>query len=103
MPRDDAAGGNKETGTEWSDAAAVLCPACGYDVRSTTSDRCSECGPILDRSAAAASNLPWAHRGRIGRLRAFVKTVWAVTLDVQSIRHELGRPQDPLDAIRFRW
>src|SRR4051794_5575478 len=105
MPKDDAAHVREETGIDGSDpaAAAVLCPACGYDVRSATSDRCSECGLVLDRSAATASNIPWAHRGRIGRLRAFVKTVWVVTVDARSIRHELGRPQLSGDADRFRW
>jgi hypothetical protein len=103
MSKQDAASGNESGATESWDAAAVLCPGCGYDVRSATSGRCSECGLVLDRSAAASSNIPWAHRRRIGRIRAFVRTVWAVTVDARSIRHELGRPQSPRDAIHFRW
>jgi hypothetical protein len=104
MPKNDAAPGSHEAATDGSDpAAAVLCPRCGYDVRSATSGRCSECGLILDRSAAAASNIPWAHRRQIGRTRALVKTVWLVTVDAGAIRHELARPQLPRDADRFRW
>src|SRR4051794_5371921 len=103
MSDDDAGNeyGSSATGA-WGPAGG-LCPACGYDVRSATSDRCSECGLVLDRSAAAASNIPSAHRGQIGRVRAFVKTVWLVTVDSPSIRHELSRPQLSGDAERFRW
>jgi hypothetical protein len=87
---------------ESAEAAAVLCPGCGYDLRGGTTDRCSECGLEVDRTAVRWSGVPWAHRRQIGRVRAFWKTVWYVTLDKRLIRHELARPQDLRDARRFR-
>jgi hypothetical protein len=87
---------------EQGDTAAVLCPGCGYDLRGATTQRCSECGLEIDRRAIRTSDLPWAHRRRVGRLRTFWKTVWYVTADKRLIRQELARPQDPRDARRFR-
>jgi hypothetical protein len=81
---------------------SLLCPQCGYDLRGITSDRCSECGLEIDRSDMNISAIPWAHRRQIGRLRAFVRTVWLITIDSKRIRHELARPQDAKDARRFR-
>jgi hypothetical protein len=80
---------------------AVLCPGCGYDLRGATIERCSECGLEIDRRAIRTSDLPWAHRRRVGRVRAFWKTVWYVTADNRLIRQELARPQEPRDARRF--
>ena len=84
------------------DASAVLCPGCGYDLRGASRDRCSECGLEIDWNAVRTSDVPWAHRRQIGRVRAFWKTVWYVTLDKRRIRHELAKPQDLKDARRFR-
>jgi hypothetical protein len=84
------------------EAEATLCPNCGYNMRAATSDRCSECGLVIDRAALRESGFPWAHRKRIGRVRAFLKTVWYVTIDSKRIRHELARPQDARDARWFR-
>src|SRR5688572_2773768 len=85
--------------TEWS----VLCPGCGYDLRAATEDRCSECGLAVDRASLEHSEIPWAHRRQIGRVRAFFKTVWMITSDVRSLRHEAAKPQSPSDAAAFRW
>ena len=38
----------------------------------------------------------------MGRLRAFLKTVWLVTADSKSLAHEAAKPQSPLDAAAFR-
>lgn len=84
------------------DPASALCPRCGYDLRGTTSDRCGECGLAIDREAVQSSGVPWSHRRTIGRVRAFVRTVWLVTVDSGRIRHELGKPHDPRDAAWFR-
>jgi hypothetical protein len=81
---------------------ASLCPGCGYDLRAATSDRCSECGLVIDRAALRESGFPWAHRRRIGRLRAILKTVWLVTIDGRALRDELAKPQDARDAASFR-
>lgn len=81
---------------------AQNCPSCGYDLRGTTSDRCSECGLPIDRAALSISQLPWSRRKEIGRVRAFFRTAWLVFIDSRRIRHELVRPQSPRDASRFR-
>jgi hypothetical protein len=83
-------------------AAPVLCPRCGYDLRGTTADRCSECGQEIDRAALAESGVPWAHRRKLGRVRTFLSTVWLVSIDSKRIRHELSKPQDLSAARRFR-
>ena len=80
----------------------ILCPGCGYDLRAATEGRCSECGLTIDRAALDRSGFPWAHRQRLGRSRAFWKTVLLVTLDHRSLRHETARPQSPRDAAAFR-
>ena len=58
-----------------------ICPACGYDLRATTSDHCSECGLAIDRDALQQSAIPWAHRRQIGRVRAYLKTLWQFSTD----------------------
>ena len=84
-----------------ADADAVPCPACGYDMRFATDDRCSECGLVVDRVALSVSGVPWAHRRQIGRVRAFIRTVWQITLDKQRLRQELAKPQERRDARAF--
>jgi hypothetical protein len=79
----------------------LLCPACGYDLRAATSDLCPECGLQIDRSLLQVSGVPWAHRNRIGRIAAYLKTVWLVTIGGKSLRYEASRRQDARDARRF--
>ena len=86
-----------------ADDRAVFCPSCGYDLRGSNAERCSECGMEIDRVALKTTAVPWAYRRSIGRVRAFLKTVWLVTYDSQRIRHELIRPQDDRDARRFQY
>jgi hypothetical protein len=82
----------------------VLCPGCGYDLRGMTGDRCSECGLVIDHKALRRSAFPWAHRKSVGRVRAFLKTVWLVTADSQALRMEAAKEQSVRDAARFaRW
>jgi len=92
------------TGPQATPSRTVLCPACGYDLRATTGERCSECGWTIDREALKRSALPWAHRKSVGRFRAFLKTIWLVTADSNSLRHETAKAQSPRDATAFgRW
>lgn len=80
----------------------TLCPGCGYDLRAATEDRCSECGLVIDRRRLRVSGFAWAHRERIGTLRAYARTVWGVTRDDTRLRHEAARVQDPADGRAFR-
>jgi hypothetical protein len=83
-------------------AQAIHCPACGYDLRGTAGDRCSECGLVIDRDDLARSNFPWVYREKRGRLNAFLSTVWGITLDRKVLRHEAAKPQAVADALKFR-
>ena len=81
----------------------ILCPGCGYDLRAATGDRCSECGLVIDREALGRSGFPWAHRRGIGRVRAYFKTVWLVTVDSKQLAQETAKTQSPRDAAAFLW
>lgn len=81
---------------------ALLCPACGFDLRATISDRCGECGLPFDRAMLTISGIPWAHRRTMGRVRAYLKTLWQITLDRASIRHEASKAQELADGRSFR-
>lgn len=48
------------------------------------------------------SGIPWAHRRTMGRIRAFFATLWRITLDRASIRHEARKPQELSDARALR-
>jgi hypothetical protein len=85
-----------------SPGRTMLCPACGYDLRGTTGERCSECGLEIDREALKRSGFPWAHRASLGRLRAFLMTVWLMTIDSKALRNEAAKAQAPRDAAVFR-
>ncbi|HYE17314.1 MAG TPA: hypothetical protein VEA69_02660 [Tepidisphaeraceae bacterium] len=77
------------------------CPSCGYDLRAMVGDRCPECGQAVDRAALDVSAIPWAHRRRIGRVRAYLKTARMFTRGNRALLHEQLRPQDLGDARAF--
>ena len=80
----------------------LFCPVCGYDLRGIESTRCPECGGAFDRSALAASNIPWVHRRYLGTVRAFWKTVRMATVRPEHLGAECARPISYADALRFR-
>jgi len=84
-------------------AEGILCPQCGYDLRGSTSPRCSECGHDLAVLRATESQIPWVHRRQIGRARAYWRTAWRVTLHNRQFCAEVARPVGYADAQRFRW
>jgi hypothetical protein len=85
-----------------ADALALFCPACGYDLRAIDSDRCPECGLLIDRTATGQSTIPWSHRHRLGRLRAYWRTCLLVFFRPQQFRAEMDRPVSLADARAFR-
>ena len=80
----------------------LICPFCGYNLRGTPGERCSECGKEFDRATMAQSQIPWSHRRKIGRVRAFVKTCWLVTWRPGKLAEEMNRPVSLKDALAFR-
>ena len=83
-------------------AEDLFCPACGYSLYGIASNRCPECGLTIDRSAAAMSRIPWSHRARIGRFRAYWRTNMMAILRPGRLADEIRRPVDFRDAQRFR-
>ena len=81
----------------------ILCPDCGYDLRGSTSDRCPECGFVLEPLRSTESQIPWSHRRQLGRFRAYWKTVWLVARNPKRFCHEIARPVSYRDSQRFRW
>lgn len=81
----------------------LLCPACGYNLRGLTINRCPECGQDFDPADLIVSRIPWAHRRRNGRLRAYWQTVWLVMLRNRQFCRECYRPVRYTDAQKFRW
>ncbi len=79
----------------------LFCPACGYDLRASTDGRCNECGLAIDRASLRVSAFPWAHRREMGRVRAYVRTVWQVLVGNRALAYETVKPQDPADAQLF--
>ncbi len=81
----------------------ILCPDCGYDLRGSTSERCPECGFLLEPLRAGESQVPWSHRGQLGWFKAYWKTVWLVTRRPKRFCVEATRPVSYPDSQSFRW
>ena len=59
--------------------ADLLCGHCGQNLRGVSSDRCPECGHRFDRARTLGANIPWEQRRRLGRFRAYWRTVRLIT------------------------
>ena len=79
-----------------------LCPNCGYDLRGFRAERCSECGQTIDWAALAVSAFPWPGRRELGRVRAYLRTLWLVTINSRRLAYEAVKPQTFADARNFR-
>jgi predicted amidophosphoribosyltransferase len=82
--------------------SGLFCPDCGYDLQAIESERCPECGLIIDRTALGQSVIPWLHRSSIGRFRAFWRTVNMATFRPRQLAQELVQPARFRDAVLFR-
>lgn len=81
----------------------LYCPECGYDLRAMTEERCPECGLAVDRETIAKSQIPWTHRAQIGRVSAFIRTVWFVFSKPQVLARQSAKSVSYEDAQKFRW
>ena len=81
----------------------LYCPNCVYNLRGLTSDRCPECGELIDRERLGLSQIPWSYRREIGRRRAYWRTAWLVMFGNDRFCREAYRPVDYPNAQAFRW
>lgn len=82
-------------------AEDVYCPACAYNLRTLTSNRCPECGLDIAFIKSAESHLPWMNRDKVGPVRAYLMTVWMVVFRTKHFCLEMSRPVDEVEARRF--
>jgi len=80
----------------------LRCPGCDYDLRALVSDRCPECGLQIDRAALAQSQIPWAHRDRLGSIRAYQRTAWLAWRHPGRMAMCVASPVDLRDARAFQ-
>jgi hypothetical protein len=81
----------------------LFCPFCGYNLRGIDSQRCPECGNVVDRSELLVCRIPWVHRKSIGRVKAYLQTVRMVISHPVRFGREAARPVPYGDARLFRW
>lgn len=82
----------------------VFCEGCGYSLLGLSGSRCPECGKPYDPTELPFARIPWLHRRRLGKVRAYWKTVWMVAFSPRRFAAELCRPVrvSADDARRFR-
>ncbi len=79
-----------------------ICPACDYNLRGLTSDRCPECGRDVTAVLQGQPAIPWLERDRLGLLTAYWRTVWLVTFRPRRLSRMIANPGSERDARRFR-
>ena len=93
-----------DAGHEVPDEYDVFCEGCAYSLVGLTGDRCPECGRVFEPKQLPFARVPWLHRRRLGRVRAYVKTVEFACLRPRRFATELCRPVriSANDARSFR-
>ena len=84
-------------------SADLYCPDCGYNLRGLTSDRCPECGLVLDFIESDTPIIPWERRHELGPFRAYWQTVRMVILRNKVFCRAAYRSVSHRDAQLFRW
>jgi hypothetical protein len=80
----------------------LLCHTCGYDLRSSTTGTCPECGISFDPAHLTTRLIPWERRREIGHFRAYLRTVREVCFSPSHITTRLAWPVDLASARRFQ-
>jgi hypothetical protein len=93
-----------DSGGEVPSEYDVFCEGCGYSLVGIVADRCPECGGTYDPAELPFARVPWLHRVRIGRWRAYWGTVWMILRHPRRFALELCRPVriSAADARLFR-
>lgn len=81
----------------------VYCPRCAFDLRAAAGARCPECGHDLGGLRSADCAIPWSHRARLGRVRAYFETMWMATFRHRRFCEEYARTASYTDARRFQF
>ena len=81
-----------DSGGEVPSEYDVFCEGCGYSLAGIVAARCPECGRAYDPSELPFARIPWLHRARIGRLRAYWATVRMILFHPRRFALELCRP-----------
>ncbi len=84
-------------------AEDIFCPKCTYNLRGLTGNRCPECGLDITNVREGESQIPWVHRKKIGRVRAYWKTVWQIGFTGEVLDKEFHMATDRVSAMRFSW
>lgn len=85
-----------------TEAIELRCPACDYDLRALSGDRCPECGLLVDRQRLSVSRIPWIHRAQISRVRAYWGTVMLAWRHPFALAQNVAMPLELQDAKRFQ-
>lgn len=70
----------------------LLCEGCGYSLVGLMSDRCPECGEAFDPTLLPLARVPWLYRRRLGKVRSFIQTCWAILVRPTAFAREMCRP-----------
>ncbi|HOW69457.1 MAG TPA: zinc ribbon domain-containing protein [Phycisphaerae bacterium] len=81
----------------------LFCPACGYMLRGLTEYRCPECGRPFDPAKMVPEPIPWAKRNQLGRICAYLQTLFITTFSIYRLAEQVRRPVSYGDAQLFRW
>src|SRR5881394_2399825 len=81
------------------DSDPLPCPQCGYDLRASLADHCSECGQTIDRSTLGITCFPWSARHGV---RNYLKTIWLITINSRRLRFETLKNQNLAHARSFQ-
>jgi hypothetical protein len=80
----------------------LRCGSCGYDLRGIETRTCPECGRAFDPEFCIDQLMPWEQHRHIGRLRAYLRTAWIVTMHPTRATEKIDRPMSVPTARRFR-
>ncbi len=81
------------------DTDPLPCPHCGYDLRASLADHCSECGHAIDRATLGVTSFPWSARHDI---RNYLKTIWLITINSRRLKFETWKNQNLAHARSFQ-
>lgn len=83
-------------------ATDLFCPQCGYNLRGTGGERCSECGRTFAPGELSGSRIPWAHRRMLGRRKAFFRTLHIATFHPGRLAESFDADIPWREGRRFR-